>query len=332
MPTDRPRVWLIAGVSLNLVILGWFKYADFLLHVVAPNAPALHITLPLAISFFTFQQIMFLVDASRGPIHQQTRNEIRAGRPSMALRRSQPGERAAANRSGDSARFHRGPMQPVSLERALGRSAEPRPFSTAPENAATACLGFPRTVATVSDHTGTDWLQADGFNPVGDHQAATLLRPTRYRAAACPDTEAPETEAPETEAILQTPDAPGGAPVSRPKPADDRLPPLLPYAAFVTFFPHLIAGPIVRPSEIIPQLMDPELGRLRMENIAEGLLIFLLGLGKKLVLADMFGGFADTGFDAAAHGTDLTLFEAWYATLSYALQIYFDFSGYSGIR
>jgi len=49
------------------------------------------------------------------------------------------------------------------------------------------------------------------------------------------------------------------------------------------------------------------------------------------VLADLFGGFADTGFNAASHGVALTFFEAWYATLSYALQIYFDFSGYSGI-
>ena len=49
------------------------------------------------------------------------------------------------------------------------------------------------------------------------------------------------------------------------------------------------------------------------------------------MLADLFGGFADTGFNAAANGATLSLFEAWYATLSYALQIYFDFSGYSGI-
>ena len=47
------------------------------------------------------------------------------------------------------------------------------------------------------------------------------------------------------------------------------------------------------------------------------------------MLADTFGGFADTGFNAAAHGASLTFFEAWYATLAYALQIYFDFSGYS---
>jgi alginate O-acetyltransferase complex protein AlgI len=54
--TQSPRAWLIAGVSLNLAVLGWFKYADFLLHIVVPEAPVLKITLPLAISFFTFQQ------------------------------------------------------------------------------------------------------------------------------------------------------------------------------------------------------------------------------------------------------------------------------------
>jgi alginate O-acetyltransferase complex protein AlgI len=171
------RAWLAAGIAANLAVLGWFKYADFLLHIAAPAAPALHVTLPLAISFFTFQQIMFLVDTARS-----------AG----------PG-----------------------------------------------------------------------------------------------------------------------------------LPSLLPYAAFVTFFPHLIAGPIVSPGEIIPQLAASGVVHPRSENLADGLLIFLLGLGKKLVLADMFGGFADIGFGAADHGASLTLFEAWYAALAYALQVYFDFSGYS---
>ncbi len=104
---------------------------------------------------------------------------------------------------------------------------------------------------------------------------------------------------------------------------------LLHCAAFVTFFPHLIAGPIVRPHDIIPQLQYSALGRPRSENISAGLLIFLLGLGKKLVLADLFGGFADIGFDAAANGAQLSFFEAWYAAGAYALQIYFDFSGYS---
>ena len=179
--SPSPGRWLAAGVTLNLLLLGWFKYADFLLHIAAPGAARLSITLPLAISFFTFQQIMFLVDAARAS-----------------------------------------PRQPV--------------------------------------------------------------------------------------------------------------PDLLPYAAFLTFFPHLIAGPIVRPAEIMPQLAASRFPMLQADNLTAGLLIFLLGLGKKLVLADLFGGFADTGFDAASHGAALSFFEAWYATLSYALQIYFDFSGYSGIR
>jgi D-alanyl-lipoteichoic acid acyltransferase DltB (MBOAT superfamily) len=178
--TIRPRAWLAAGVGLNLALLGWFKYANFLLHIIAPHAPAVHIALPLAISFFTFQQIMFLVDTAKARATRQ---------------------------------------------------------------------------ATV--------------------------------------------------------------------------PPFLTYATFVTFFPHLIAGPIVRPSEIIPQLAARDLACPCLENFSDGLLIFLLGLGKKLVLADMFGGFADIGFNAAARGASLTFFEAWYATLAYALQIYFDFSGYS---
>lgn len=171
----RPRAWQAVGIATNLLCLGWFKYADFLLHIVSPGAPKLDIALPLAISFFTFQQIMFLTEAHR-------------------------------------------------------------------------------------------------------HGRSTAL---------------------------------------------------LPYAAFVTFFPHLIAGPIVRPSEIVPQFLARDVARPRAEAIADGLLVFLLGLGKKCILADMFGSFADIGFAAADSGSTLTLFEAWYATLSYALQIYFDFSGYS---
>ena len=103
----------------------------------------------------------------------------------------------------------------------------------------------------------------------------------------------------------------------------------LPYAAFIAFFPHLIAGPIVRPREIIPQFTASDLTRPRGENLRAGLVIFLLGLTKKLVLADSFSVYADTGFNAAAAGHGLTMVEAWISTLSYALQIYFDFSGYS---
>jgi alginate O-acetyltransferase complex protein AlgI len=174
------RRWLLVGLALNLAALGWFKYANFAIHSVAAAAglpsPELDLFLPLAISFFTFQQIMFLVESYR----------IERGDGSMLL-----------------------------------------------------------------------------------------------------------------------------------------------YANFVAFFPHLIAGPIVRPREIMPQLLASDLVTPRTDNLAEGLMIFLLGLAKKLVLADTFATFADVGFAAAADGEQLSLVEAWYAAASYALQIYFDFSGYS---
>jgi D-alanyl-lipoteichoic acid acyltransferase DltB (MBOAT superfamily) len=102
--------------------------------------------------------------------------------------------------------------------------------------------------------------------------------------------------------------------------------PFLDYACFVAFFPHLIAGPLVRPSHILPQLARLDISRARL---AAGLEIFILGLAKKIVLADAFGRLADPGFAAAAHGLPLTLIEAWVALLAYALEIYFDFSGYS---
>ncbi len=102
----------------------------------------------------------------------------------------------------------------------------------------------------------------------------------------------------------------------------------LDYACFVGFFAHLIAGPIVRPREIIPQFSRLS-GRIETALLAEGIEIFLLGLAKKLVLADSLAGFADPGFAAAAAGHPLSLIEAWVALLAYAAQIYFDFSGYS---
>ena len=170
------RICLGGAIAANLALLAWFKYADFLRGIIAPDSPTLAIFLPLAISFFTFQQIIYLTDCLRHP-------------------QENPG--------------------------------------------------------------------------------------------------------------------------------------LVPYAAFVAFFPHLIAGPLVSPRDIMPQLRAPGLATPNADNLQAGLTLFLLGLAKKLVLADMFGGFADTGFNAAANGETLSFFEAWYATLAYALQIYFDFSGYS---
>ena len=103
------------------------------------------------------------------------------------------------------------------------------------------------------------------------------------------------------------------------------------YATCIAFFAHLIAGPLVRPGEIIPQIETATRRGFKPDDVAEGLMIVFLGLAKKLVLADGFASLADRGFDAAAHGGTLTLLEAWYAALAFSLQIYFDFSGYSDI-
>ncbi|MES2444544.1 MAG: MBOAT family O-acyltransferase [Pseudomonadota bacterium] len=101
------------------------------------------------------------------------------------------------------------------------------------------------------------------------------------------------------------------------------------YMSFVAFFPHLIAGPLVQHSDIIPQFRDPRTYRFDLERFTAGLTVFLLGLAKKVVLADQFGVYADTTFNGVARAIDPTLWEAWGGILAYTLQLYFDFSGYS---
>lgn len=100
---------------------------------------------------------------------------------------------------------------------------------------------------------------------------------------------------------------------------------LLNYSLFVTFFPHLIAGPIVHHRQIMPQFNSRWTMVRRYPNILKGLLIFAIGLFKKVVIADSFAVWATAGFD----GRDaLGFFDAWKTSLSYTFQLYFDFSGY----
>jgi len=104
---------------------------------------------------------------------------------------------------------------------------------------------------------------------------------------------------------------------------------LLEFAAFVTFFPQLIAGPLVRHNEIIPQFaLDPRRPEL-WENLARGGVLFTIGLAKKAAVADTVAQACDPLYARAAAGVAPSLAEAWAAAGSYALQIYFDFSGYS---
>ena len=97
------------------------------------------------------------------------------------------------------------------------------------------------------------------------------------------------------------------------------------YCLFVTFFPQLIAGPIVHHKEMMPQFANLKNRIINYKNIALGLFIFSIGLFKKVVIADSFAVWATNGFDKA---TVLNLFEAWATSLSYTFQLYFDFSGY----
>lgn len=99
------------------------------------------------------------------------------------------------------------------------------------------------------------------------------------------------------------------------------------YAVFVTFFPQLIAGPIVHHREMMPQFAK---GRtILAEDVALGLSIFIAGLFKKVVIADNLAAFASPVFAAADAGAEVSMAEAWGAALAYTFQLYFDFSGYS---
>lgn len=180
-PARSGRALLTIGVSGNLALLGWFKYAGFLslnLRHMGLGLPELvDITLPIGISFYTFQQIAYLVDVYRAPPH----------------------------------------------------------------------------------------------------------RP--YRA--------------------------------------------LDYSLFVVFFPQLIAGPIVHHRQVLPQFARASTFSPQARNVAIGLSIFMLGLGKKLLIADPMATQATPIFEAAEAGMRLDALDAWRGTLAYSLQLYFDFSGYS---
>lgn len=98
------------------------------------------------------------------------------------------------------------------------------------------------------------------------------------------------------------------------------------YAIFVTFFPQLIAGPIVHHNQMMPQFSRNRNKIINYRNIAFGLFMFSIGLFKKVVIADTFSVWATEGFDIVS---TLSFLEAWATSLSYTFQLYFDFSGYT---
>lgn len=99
----------------------------------------------------------------------------------------------------------------------------------------------------------------------------------------------------------------------------------LEYAAYVCYFPQLIAGPIVYHSELIPQFRDLSRKKLCFENLSRGLYAFSLGLAKKVLVADTFSKIVTIGYGNVG---ELNSTSAFLVMICYSLQIYFDFSGY----
>ncbi len=100
----------------------------------------------------------------------------------------------------------------------------------------------------------------------------------------------------------------------------------LDYASYVTYFPQLVAGPIVTHDVLVPQLQDENRKRINYDSLAKGITLFAFGLAEKVLLADVFGSYVNQAYgDLNALNTTT----AFFTMLAYTLQIYFDFSGYS---
>ena len=98
------------------------------------------------------------------------------------------------------------------------------------------------------------------------------------------------------------------------------------YALFVSFFPHLLSGPILHHSEMMPQFASPTNKRPDASHLAAGLYLLCIGLAKKVLIADSLAPIADAGF---GHAASIGSADAWLAVAAYTLQLYFDFSGYT---
>ena len=101
------------------------------------------------------------------------------------------------------------------------------------------------------------------------------------------------------------------------------------YIVFSAFFPCVTAGPLVLQKEMMEQLENPSFSALELRRVIVGLTMFGMGLFKKVVLADSIAPIANQVFDGAASGMAMDATTAWIGSVSYALQLYFDFSGYS---
>lgn len=109
---------------------------------------------------------------------------------------------------------------------------------------------------------------------------------------------------------------------------EQQVPGIVDYTLFITFFPQLVAGPIVFSQDVMSQYQDDKNRFFKLENFNQGLFLFIIGLFKKCVLADSLNVFVNNGYTDPGIAY-LTFGQAWIVTFSYTLQIFFDFSGYS---
>ena len=105
--------------------------------------------------------------------------------------------------------------------------------------------------------------------------------------------------------------------------------PLMRYLSYISFFPHLISGPIVRHYELMPQLRNINQIKVSVQNISHGLMLFIIGLVKKVFIADKVAPLSDILFTKAASGEALSFAEAWLTPIAFGVQVYYDFSGYT---
>jgi alginate O-acetyltransferase complex protein AlgI len=101
------------------------------------------------------------------------------------------------------------------------------------------------------------------------------------------------------------------------------------YLLFVTYFPHLIAGPVLHHAQMMPQFAKPSTYRPDYDKIALGVAIFAIGLAKKVLIANSLAEYADGYYRGIEQGLTPPIVVSWFGTLAYTFQIYFDFSGYS---
>lgn len=106
-------------------------------------------------------------------------------------------------------------------------------------------------------------------------------------------------------------------------------PRFLEYLVYILFFPKLIAGPITRPTEFLLQLADGPYGKYDVSRILKGITFFCIGLFKKTIIADQLAPYSDGLFQMANTQTTISFYHAWSGMITYGMQLYFDFSGYT---